>query len=371
MRQPIVIVGGGLAGLVAAIALAKARFPVLLFEKKEYPHHKVCGEYVSNEVLAYLRSLGVDPFAFGAKAIDRFRFTTPSGRQLDTQLPLGGFGISRYTLDNALYQQALRLGVEVQTGALVKSIDWQEEGFFTVGLASGQQYTTRVVLGAFGKRTPLDKKLNRAFMQQPSPYVGVKYHIRYDFPTDLIALHNFKDGYCGISAIEEDKYCLCYLTKRTNIRQQGAIAAMEQAVMGQNPHLAHIFKEAEFLYDKPEVINEISFAPKRAVEQHILMIGDTAGLITPLCGNGMAMAIRGAKLAADSVIAYAEHDRAALERSYTAAWQIHFATRLRVGRTIQRLFGHEYLSEAAWGFFKYAPPLLSRTIRATHGEPME
>ena len=372
MKQPILIVGGGLAGLVAAIELAKANLPVMLFEKKEYPHHKVCGEYVSNEVLDYLRSLGVDPFAKGAKAISRFRFTSPSGRQLDAQLPLGGFGISRYALDEALYQQAKRVSVAVRTGTLVKDVLWQEEeGLFNVSIDTGEVYSSELVLGAFGKRTSLDKKLDRAFMRQPSPYVGVKYHIRYDFPDDLIALHNFKNGYCGISAIEDGRYCLCYLTERTNIRAHGSIAAMEQAVMSQNPHLSHIFKRATFLYDKPQVINEISFAPKRAVEQHILMLGDTAGLITPLCGNGMAIAIRGAKLAAEAIKAYRVHqDRALLERSYTAAWKSQFATRLRVGRAIQRLFGHQYLSEAALSFFKLTPSLLTQTIKTTHGRPI-
>ena len=58
--------------------------------------------------------------------------------------------------------------------------------------------------------------------------MGVKYHIRTDFPKDLIALHNFKDGYCGISAIEDNRYCLCYLTDRNNVKKYGTIAEMER-----------------------------------------------------------------------------------------------------------------------------------------------
>jgi len=55
----VIIVGGGLAGLTAAIHLSKAKHTVLVLEKNTYPHHKVCGEYVSNEILPYLEYLGI------------------------------------------------------------------------------------------------------------------------------------------------------------------------------------------------------------------------------------------------------------------------------------------------------------------------
>jgi len=63
-QSDIVIIGGGLAGLVNAIHLSKAGLKVLLIEKNEYPKHKVCGEYISNEVLSYLAYLGINPFDF-------------------------------------------------------------------------------------------------------------------------------------------------------------------------------------------------------------------------------------------------------------------------------------------------------------------
>ena len=59
--ERIGIIGGGLAGLTAALHLSKAGFEVLLFEKERYPKHKVCGEYISNEILPYWTALGVNP----------------------------------------------------------------------------------------------------------------------------------------------------------------------------------------------------------------------------------------------------------------------------------------------------------------------
>jgi len=365
----VLIIGGGLAGLVSGLELARAGYSVALIEKKTYPFHKVCGEYVSNEVRPYLESLGLALDELGAARIDRFRLTSPTGRTLETRLDLGGFGISRYTLDYELYRLGQRAGVSFYLGKTVEDTDFSQE-IFRVTLNDGQTLAARLLIGAYGKRARLDKQLDRAFMQQPSPYVGIKYHLRTDFPTDLIALHNFPDGYCGMSAIEDGKYCFCYLTTRENLRRHGNIPAMEAAVLARNPHLKAVLENADFLYEKPEVINEISFAPKRAVEHHILMAGDSAGLITPLCGNGMAMAIHGAKLVSEHAQAFlsGKLSRSQLETAYQRAWSRQFGRRLWVGRTVQRLFGDERLSELAVRFFGTFQPLLQGVIRQTHGE---
>lgn len=361
----IIIIGGGLAGLVSSIQLSKGGKKVLLIEKKKYPFHRVCGEYISNETRPFLASIGLDFSKLNVKEINKFQFTSPSGRVLETDLDLGGFGISRYIIDDELYQLATSVGVAFLLENTVESVDFNEDKF-TVKTPF-DTFESKYVIGTFGKRTKLDATLQRDFFTKRSPYIGVKYHIKTNFPKDLIALHNFKDGYCGISAIEDDKYCLCYLTTRENLREHGTISAMEKNILWKNPHLQKIFTESEFLYDKPEVINEISFAPKTTIENHILMAGDAAGLITPLCGNGMAMAIHGAKLLSDSILQNYD-DRNLVEKTYQNAWKKHFEKRLWIGRNVQKLFGNEVISEIALSTMKTIKPLLNTIIKATHGK---
>jgi flavin-dependent dehydrogenase len=367
----VLIIGGGLGGLTAALDLRQRGYQVTVVERKQYPFHKVCGEYVSNEVLPYLRRLGVDPAGLKPAAISRFLLSSPAGRTLTSPLDLGGFGVSRYQLDYFLFQQAQARGVTFHQRATVTNVDLDAgTNLHQVALADGRQLTARVVLGAYGKRANLDRQLHRPFFQQRSPYLGVKYHLRLDFPRDVIALHNFADGYAGLSAIEEDKYCFCYLTTRQNLKDHGTIAAMQEQVLARNPYLRAVLRDAEFLYDQPEVINEISFAPKSPVESHVLMCGDAAGLITPLCGNGMAMAIHGAARAAIHIDAFlqARCSRPGLEAAYARDWQQHFGPRLWVGRAVQRLFGRPIMSEVVVGGLRHFPAGVRALMRRTHGE---
>ena len=368
--KDVIIIGGGLAGLISAIQLAEAGLSVLVVEKNSYPFHRVCGEYISNEVVPFLQSIQAYPAALHPVAIRELQLTSASGRSSTIPLDLGGFGVSRYALDQFLYHRAQQAGATFRLKTQVQDVAFQQDRF-TVTLPHHEQLQARLVIGAYGKRSRLDKQLNRRFVQQRSPYIGVKYHLTADLPDYQIALHNFEGGYCGISRVEDGRYNLCYLGSRASLRQHGSLEAMEKRVLWKNPYLREIFRQGEFLFEKPEVINEISFAPKRPVVQHILMSGDTAGLITPLCGNGMAMAIHSAKLLSALIIRYyrpADFDRDGLENAYVQTWHQHFATRLRVGRTVQQLFGKGWVSELGVQLVKTLPWVAKQLMYRTHGQ---
>lgn len=363
-----IIIGGGLAGLISSVNLVRAGIPCTVIEKRSYPFHRVCGEYISNEALPFLTSLGLYPEEFDPPKISRLMLSSIRGQCEILPLDLGGFGISRYSFDHFVYRKAKDLGVEFVLNTEVESVQFEEDKFFLKTLA--KIYEADVVVGAFGKRSKLDLQLDRDFVHKRSPYVGIKYHARTAHPDDLIALHNFPGGYCGVCKVEDGKTNVCYLAHRDLLRRFRNIPQFQENVLYQNPLLRAFFNDADFIFRNPETINEISFETKSPVEDHILMTGDSAGMITPLCGNGMAIAIHSAKLLSEQLIPFcreANFSRALLEKNYMRAWTKHFSARLWTGRQVQRLFGQPWASAMAVNLTRFMKPVAMRIIRKTHG----
>ncbi len=370
----ICIIGGGLAGLSLSIQLAKHGYTIALFEKEQYPFHKVCGEYISLESWNFIEELGYPLSGASLPLIERLIVSSPNGNQLKQRLPLGGFGISRYKIDDGLKEIALANKITVFENCKVNEVQFTNDTF-QLQTTKGS-FTCRVCCGSFGKRSNIDVKWNRNFINNKTTklnnYIGVKYHVKTNLPADTIALHNFRNGYCGISKIEDDKYCLCYLTNAENLKtNNNSIAEMERNVLWQNPHLKNIFNNSEILYQSPVTISQISFAKKSQVENHVLLIGDAAGMITPLCGNGMSMALHGSKIAAGFVHDFLQEktDRQNMENNYSLEWKKAFGNRLKAGRLIQRMFGKIWVTNLFVAILKRTPFITKQLIKQTHGDP--
>jgi flavin-dependent dehydrogenase len=368
--REVIIIGGGLAGLTAALHLSKLGISVTVFEKNNYPKHKVCGEYISNEVLPYFDWLGVNPEELQATKITELNLSTLKGKNITRTLPLGGFGVSRYTLDNFLYKKAIAQGCEFILES-VNDITFVDDEFI-VTTSNSRSFKSKVVLGAFGKRSTIDQKMERLFIKQKSPWLAVKGHYKGNFPDNVVGLHNFKGGYCGVSKVENDIMNICYLADFETFKNYKNIEEYQQKVMAENPHLKKIFNTINPLFEKPITISQISFAKKKAVENHILMIGDTAGLIHPLCGNGMAMAIHSAKIASEFSFSFLEGKmtRESLEKGYSKEWNLHFRQRIKAGRRLASVLQQPILSEVMLRILTTFPFLLTLIINKTHGKPI-
>jgi len=363
----VIIVGGGLAGLTAAIHLRKENYNVAVFESKQYPHHKVCGEYISNEVKPYLEFLGISlPQTF---QFNEMLLSIGKGNALKAKLPLGGFGLSRYTFDHLLYKRAIELGATVFIES-VTSISYENDSF-RVG-ALGKEYTSKFVIGAYGKRGVLDKDMQRHFIQKKSPWLAVKAHYKLDsFPDNLVAIHNFRGGYGGLSKTESGAVNFCYLVSYDSFKKEKDIAGFNQNIIARNPYLSKFLNDAEMLFEHPLTIGQISFHKKKPVENHVIMCGDTAGLIHPMCGNGMAMAIHSAKIASESIHTYFKNgfqNRSQLEMDYETQWKHMFASRLWMGRQLQAVLLSPRLANLTMGILANSPYIVDKLIKSTHGQ---
>jgi flavin-dependent dehydrogenase len=365
-RVDFAIVGGGLAGLTAALHLSQNGYRVILFEKNSYPHHKVCGEYISNEVLPYLKTLGIDPFQFQAKQIKKLLLTNRNGKKAATNLPLGGFGISRHCLDYHLFEKVRQNAETVQetiTNILFK------ETHFTLETLNKDFYEATYVIGAFGKRSNLDKVLNRSFIQKKTPWLAVKMHYKASYPDNLVALHHFKGGYAGLSKVENNHVNCCYLVTNREFSKYKNIEDFQDNVMRKNSYLDAFFNEAEAVFDKPLTISQISFERKKPVDNHIFMIGDSASLIHPLCGNGMAMAIKSAKILTETFTENRGSCQVEIEKIYAIKWEKEFSKRLLAGTLLQKVVMNPYLLTTGMWLNNYTKKLIPYLVSKTHGQP--
>ena len=372
MNFEVIVIGGGLAGLCNAIHLSKQGVRVLLIEKNEYPKHKVCGEYISNEVLPYLKYLDINPFDFGAVKIDKFELSTTTNKTISANLPLGGFGISRYKLDFVLSEKAKRNNVSILKDS-VTNVNFIND-FFLIETKENKQFSAKICIGSFGKRSLLDVKMERDFIQKKSPYLGVKIHAKGVFPDDLVALHNFKGGYCGVSKVENNTINLCYITSFLSFQKHNNIEDFQKNVVFKNSFLKEIFNNSTPVFEKPLSISQISFEIKKPVENHMIMCGDSAGMIHPLCGNGMSMAIQSAQIASKLVLNYLKGDiktRKQLEKSYIRQWNKRFSLRLKAGRFIAMLFRNDKTASILLQGLKRIPILLPLIIKQTHGKSID
>jgi flavin-dependent dehydrogenase len=214
--------------------------------------------------------------------------------------------------------------------------------------------------------------LNRLFIKNKSNSLGVKAHYKIKYPDDLVGLHHFSGGYCGVSKVESDLINICYLADYNSFKKYKSIDEFQEEVLFKNKHLHHILTNAILQFDKPLTISQVSFAQKENIYNHIIMIGDTAGLIHPLCGNGMAMAIHSAKLASDNILSFlsGKINRIQMEKNYSTQWNYNFKNRLQMGRILSFIMQKKYLANIVLQTITFFPFLLPIIIKKTHGKPI-
>lgn len=362
----VVVIGGGLAGLVSAGILASNGYSVSLIEKGSYPRNKVCGEFMCLESEPAIRQMGVSLFDLSPIKIDHFTLSTVHGKTAKLNLPQPGIGISRYKLEEVLYKRLLELGVDVLCKTMVEKVerDTAQDKHLLLD-QNGKNYWAKVVVGAYGKRSILQlPNLNR------SGYFGAKNYYRFPLTTNEVQLHIFPSGYAGMSNVENGLVNFCYLGKTSDLKKCGGIEAYQKQIVSQNPFLKRLLNEGEPMLDKTLTISQIDFGHRKRVTDGMLHVGDAGGVIHPLSGNGMSMALKSAQILSQHVQRFlaGEITRTQLESAYSKSWEKAFRIRMISSKFYQALF------ENSWGSNLAVVALRNKTlgkrlIKLTQGKP--
>lgn len=321
MEVDVAIIGAGPAGSTLAALLAERGVRVAIHDRDDFPRDKLCGEFLSYDALPILRELGVLEAidAAGVPHIERCRIVGRR-RTYEFALPHPARGVSRRLLDSTLLKAARARGA----------------AFHVRTVASLRELQARIVVGAWGRWGRFDQQLQRRFVRDENRNFGFKRHYvttnRQPPPLDgSIDLYSFRRGYLGVNAIEGAQVNICGLVHSSRLAgHRGRWEAFVAAIRREEPQLEALYAAYEpaqphFLSSEPVI-----FRPRSAVEAGVFMIGDASGVIDPLTGNGMAMAIQSALLLAPIVMRLldAPEKRAELEDEYRRRHAAFFAPRI-------------------------------------------
>lgn len=305
MQGEILIIGGGVAGCAAAIALARRGRNVTLIEREPTPRHKVCGEFLSGEALEDLHALGIDVTSLGAVPIDYVRLAA-ARRAATAPLPFPAKSLTRKSLDTALIAEAIRSGVRVELGRSVQSLLRAPAGMWQATLDDGSTLEAPTAFLATGKH---DLR-GHGRPKDPGQWIGFKMYYRLSPAQtrdlgDASELTLYAGGYGGIQPVENGITNFCCVVQRryfaaAGLRWEGLLAKMRHDC----PHLAMRLSGAEPLLDKPITVTHIPYGYiRRTTEDGLYCIGDQAAVIPSFTGDGISIALHTARRAAASYLA--------------------------------------------------------------------
>ena len=305
MQDEVLILGGGVAGCAASIALARKGRSVTLIERESTSRHKVCGEFLSGEALEDLHALGIDVASLGAVPINYVRLAAAS-RAAEAPLPFPAASLTRKALDTALIAEAIAAGVRIKRGHSVQSLRRATGNLWQARLDDGTTYEAPIAFLATGKH---DLR-GHGRPKDPHQWVAFKMYYRLSAAQtadlgDASELTLYSGGYGGIQSVEDGITNFCCVVQRqyfarAGLRWEGLLAKMQHDC----PHLAMRLCNAEPLLDKPIAITHIPYGYlRRATEDGLYCIGDQAAVIPSFTGDGISIALHTASRATAAYLA--------------------------------------------------------------------
>ncbi len=302
----VVIAGGGPAGAMAAIVLARAGARVRVFERARFPRHKLCGDTLNPGALDVLaRHVDMTGLLRDSDPIDGMILTGPGGARVEGRYGAGiaGRAVTRAVLDRWLLSQAEAAGAQVEEGVAVKGIT-TESGVIDGLLVQGRDgrslaHRAALVVGADGRRSGLAFGRHLAHQpRRPRRWAIGAYFTGVTGLTTLGEMH-IRDGhYIGVAPVPGGLANACLVVPHRP--GDGPIAKPDDLLMQRlraDRDLAPRFERARAI--APAVmLGPMAVDADAAGEPGLLLAGDAAGFIDPMTGDGLRLALLGAEMAA-------------------------------------------------------------------------
>ncbi len=369
----VAVIGAGPAGSALATYLSDRAWDVALIERRSLPQHKVCGEFLSPEAQGTLRRLGLYDALYGTspQPLQRAALISSRGTELMVDLPGAAWGLSRYTMDAVLAEEAQRRGAVLLGNT--EALDLRPtEGAWAIDLRTAgerSQLTARTVVLACG-RHPRVSLRPRGGASKSQSYVGLSCHYsRLSMPAQ-VSLFLFPGGYVGLNPVEGGYVNLAMLVTRECFQQAGGtFEGMLATARRANSAFDRLVRDALICAESVLAVAPVATHASAVVWDQVARVGDAVTMIPPLCGDGMAMAMRSAEICAPLAHKYlaGQLSLADWEARYQATWSREFRTRLWAGRALERLLMANPLGDMLLAAGRMLPKAAAAMVRATRG----
>jgi flavin-dependent dehydrogenase len=353
MAYDVIVIGAGPAGSTVSTLLAREGLRALLLEKSRFPREKVCGEFIMPECLSVFDRLGVSELMFdaGAKIIDQWALFAPDGRGVCVPMEWiadgrkQAIGISRARMDLILLERARAAGVDAREGFHVSPRLLRENGrIFIEGKADGEtveRFSAPVVIDASGRIGAFSNRVaQRVSLLGGSRLFGCKVHLRaVEGMRSVGELFFYRDGYGGMSDVENDRTNLCFITTEATLREaRGNHEKLLDLTMRSNPAARRRLRNA-VIEGQWVGMGPISYGRRRPVPG-VISIGDAGAFIDPFTGSGILLALSSAELAAEVIcqaISEGVRDAGSIANRYDRQHRARFAWRFRASALLRAM----------------------------------
>jgi len=365
------IVGAGIAGGCMAAVLADFGWDVLLMDQHAFPRHKVCGEFLSPEARTALRSFGLDKLVDSLRpsGMEKVHLTAEDGTVLEIPLPGTALGVSRYALDSALLKVASEKGADVRTNMKVTAVQPVKRGYKLELYHKSRTWTAeaRIVIGAWG-RSP---RLGLTGGRRPDPgmgMIGVKSHYEGIGHEAAVELYFFPGGYLGLSPVEGGRTNVAALLSPEAFHRAGKTAENAIAMAARyNSALGRRLEGGQPVPGTQKAVAPVTLSRKPVAWDVVPHIGDAAAVVAPLCGDGMAMALRSVELCVPWADRFLRGDitQDVWRSQYTRSLRKQFSGPLWWGNLLQHAMAQPLLASALLRFGWRMPGTAAQLVRAT------